>query len=209
MPTLVIGNATLADISIKYGLPERLRLHRAQAMTLRTSVHVQAFFLLLLEAYIGGVYSDQGIEATSDWVKLLFRPYVKEAYRIVREQYGLLPDPESPLSPPPSPARTDTEGTYYGTRGNRPSYSFSGLNHDLASTGMACELHRPLITLQSIHWVYETERDNAMKATPMWIVRANIDGRQIAVGRGTTKKSAQNDAAMKSLANLNASGTRE
>lgn len=38
---LIVGNSTLADISRMYGLPARLHLHPAQAITLRASVNIQ------------------------------------------------------------------------------------------------------------------------------------------------------------------------
>jgi dsRNA-specific ribonuclease len=43
---LVVGNSTLADISRMYDLPARLRLHPAQAITLRASVNIQGTFTL-------------------------------------------------------------------------------------------------------------------------------------------------------------------
>jgi len=38
---LIVGNATLAGISRMYGLPARLHLHPAQAITLRASANIQ------------------------------------------------------------------------------------------------------------------------------------------------------------------------
>jgi ribonuclease-3 len=48
--SMIVGNPTLAEISLRYRLPDRLRLHPPQAITLRTSTHIQAD---VLEAFIG------------------------------------------------------------------------------------------------------------------------------------------------------------
>ncbi|KAG9218705.1 hypothetical protein CCMSSC00406_0001181 [Pleurotus cornucopiae] len=78
---LVVGNATLADM-----LPYRLRLHAAQAITLRASTNIQAD---VFESYVGGLYKDQGLAAVEKWLHPLLLPYAEEAYKFVRKQYGL------------------------------------------------------------------------------------------------------------------------
>ncbi|KAJ6595616.1 ribonuclease III domain-containing protein [Mycena vulgaris] len=88
---IIVGNATLAEISVKYKLPEQLRLHPAQAVTLCASTNVQAD---VFKSFISGLYTDQGLGCA--------------AYNIVRVQHGLTPvgtpDPAACLpSPAPSP----------------------------------------------------------------------------------------------------------
>ncbi|KAJ3485269.1 hypothetical protein NLJ89_g11915 [Agrocybe chaxingu] len=39
---MIVGNPTLAEISLKYKLPDHLRLHPAQSITLRASTNIQA-----------------------------------------------------------------------------------------------------------------------------------------------------------------------
>ncbi|KAJ3734970.1 ribonuclease III domain-containing protein [Lentinula guzmanii] len=92
---LVVNNATLANIAVKYNLPNDLRLHPAQAVALKASPNVQAD---LFESYVGGLYQDQGLQVVQDWLKELFRPYAMSAYRILRTQHGL----PAEFSPPPS-----------------------------------------------------------------------------------------------------------
>ncbi|KAK2465951.1 hypothetical protein APHAL10511_001592 [Amanita phalloides] len=98
---MIVGNTTLAEISRRYKLHDRLLLHSAQAVTLRASFNIQAD---VFEAFVGGLYKDQGEDVVRDWLNPLFRPYAAEAYNLVRKQYGLpalqLPTPTS--SPPPS-----------------------------------------------------------------------------------------------------------
>ncbi|KAF8272112.1 hypothetical protein EI94DRAFT_418210 [Lactarius quietus] len=102
MRALVVGNSTLATIAVQYRLPDHLRLHIAQSVTLKASTHVQGLIVFHLralpthkadvfESYVGGLYKDQGLSATKAWLDKLFTPYVKSAYRIVREQHGLPP----------------------------------------------------------------------------------------------------------------------
>ena len=52
--------------------------------------------LKLVQAYVGGVYRDQGAEVASKWLMSLLRPHVKAAYQSVREAYLLPPVTEAP-----------------------------------------------------------------------------------------------------------------
>ncbi|KAJ2923319.1 hypothetical protein H1R20_g13776, partial [Candolleomyces eurysporus] len=90
--SLMVGNSTLADISKRYKLPDRLRLHPAQALTLRASTNVQAD---VFEAFVGGLFRDQGLGVVQAWLRPLFEPFAREAYHIVRKQHNLPPLPPS------------------------------------------------------------------------------------------------------------------
>ncbi|KAI0053691.1 ribonuclease III [Auriscalpium vulgare] len=182
---LVVGNSTLATIAVKYHLPESLRLHVAQSVTLKASTNVQAD---VFESYVGGLYKDQGIVAVSKWIRSLFRPYVIEAYHIVRRQHGLpplgapaypgYPGPpmmsSTPLSPPssPPPAMAPVTLGHLGL-----------FNQRLQQEG------------RTIEWVYTDSVGEGTKATPVWVARAMINNDCWGVGRGNTKKAAKNEAA--------------
>ncbi|KAF9480724.1 ribonuclease III [Pholiota conissans] len=89
---MIVGNPTLAEISVKYRLPDRLRLHPAQAITLRASTSIRAD---VFEAFIGGLYIEQGLEVVKRWINALFAPYALAAYNIARRDHGLPPLPPS------------------------------------------------------------------------------------------------------------------
>ncbi|KAG5639683.1 hypothetical protein H0H81_005866 [Sphagnurus paluster] len=189
---LVVGNATLAEISLKYKLPIRLRLHHAQAITLRASTHIQAD---VLESFIGGLYHEQGLKAVQNWLNPLFRPYATAAYRIVRVQHGLpllaspSPSPRS-LQTPPELASAPTPMTTIG--------HLALFNQKLQKADCTVE------------WIYSdtpeagtdgkgTAEDGTSrrgtKTTPVWYVRVLVSGEVYGSGRGNTKKAARNEAA--------------
>ena len=63
-----------------------------------------SFFLIFLmitraQAYVGGVYRDQGADVASNWLISLLRPYIEIAYQSARE-VRLLDDQENPHSLP-------------------------------------------------------------------------------------------------------------
>ncbi|KAG5648801.1 hypothetical protein DXG03_000150 [Asterophora parasitica] len=184
---LIVGNATLAEISLKYKLPDRLRLHPAQAITLRASTHVQAD---VLESFIGGLYHERGLEAVRGWLDPLFTPYATAAYRLVRTQHGLpaLPTPSSSprLSSPPATPHALTPMTTIG--------HLALFNQHLQKGD------------RQVEWIYSDSPDHddgkggvtevkGTKTTPVWFVRVLVDGEFYGRGRGNTKKAARNEAA--------------
>ncbi|KAH9943203.1 ribonuclease III [Epithele typhae] len=202
---LVVGNPTLASISVIYRLPERLRMHPAQAMTLRASMNVQAD---LFESFVGGLYLDRGLEVVRSWLDPLFRPYIVEAYRVVRVQHGLSPDPAPYVPrPPPTPGSPSTSdisdadpSPQPGTPGPWPSPPPSG--------GMANVGHLSLFNqyiqqqYKNVQWLYSDSVGEGTLTTPIWVVRAMIDGECVGRGRGSTKKAARNEAAKEGLVYL-------
>ncbi|KAJ7755966.1 hypothetical protein B0H16DRAFT_1827977 [Mycena metata] len=182
---MIVGNATLAEISRKYRLPEKLRLHPAQAETLRASTNIQAD---LFESFIGGLYTKQGLVAVTQWLNPLFRPYARAAYAIVRAQHGL-PPVESPLASPtsshgiPSPLNSDTNIGHLAL-----------FNQHLQKSDQHAE------------WVYSDHHPfsdmDGNKSTPVWSVQVLVDGRVFGWGRGKTKKAARNQAAKEGLVQL-------
>ena len=63
-------------------------------------------FCKLFQAYVGGLFREQGVDTVKRWLDPLFGPLVDDAYQAERRGY-LLPEPATPvtpsLTPPPSP----------------------------------------------------------------------------------------------------------
>ncbi|KAF9464826.1 ribonuclease III domain-containing protein [Collybia nuda] len=189
---MIVGNSTLAEISLKYKLPDRLRLHPAQAITLRASTHIQAD---VFESFVGGLYLDQGLAVVKRWLDPLFRPYVTAAYHIVRKEHGLPPMPTPSPSPSPgsSPVAQSTSTELMPT---------TTIGH-LALFNQHLQKHNC-----QVEWIYsdkgfDNEDPNApkdtlirgTKTTPVWFVKVMVDGTFYGRGRGNTKKAARNEAA--------------
>ncbi|KAI6163203.1 ribonuclease III domain-containing protein [Pisolithus thermaeus] len=183
--SMVVGNATLANISCQYGLHQRLRLHAAQEVTLRASMNIQAD---VFESYVGGLYCDQGLLATETWLKALFIPYVKDAYHHVRAQHGL---PPVPLLGNDLPALADTGrgvGRITGDEG-------SGLTRGHLALFNQVMNKKKL----DVEWVYTTEVGGGTITTPIWKTKAEVNGEVYGRGMGRTKKAARNEAAKEGL----------
>jgi hypothetical protein len=156
----------------------------------RTSA-LKLFFFPCTQSYVGGLYKDQGLAATKDWLDKLFTPYVKEAYRIVREQHGLPPAGVSnelqvvtgtglkPPTPPPELPRMGMATTTLGHLGL--------FNQRLQQQCL------------SIEWVFDDTVTESNRATPVWAAKALVDGACWGYGRGNTKKAAKNEAAKEGL----------
>lgn len=179
--SLVVGNYTLATITRVYRLNDRIRSHPAQEIALRASSNIQAD---VFEAYVGGLFKDRGLEVVKAWLHPLFRPYIVEAYRVVRIEHGLSPDPE------PQPPRLLRAGDSPSSAPSRLSPSIGHLslfNQYLQQKNMVVE------------WVYTDSAGEGTKTTPIWIVRAMVDEQCFGRGRGNTKKAAKNEAAKEGL----------
>lgn len=212
---MIVGNSTLAEISLRYKLPDRLRLHPAQSITLRASTNIQAD---VFESFVGGLYLDQGLEAVKAWLNPLFRPFVTAAYQIVRHQHGLPPLTTPPLSASPSPSSSPSPS---------PS-SNSPIHPDLSSASSigATIGHLALFNQQlqknsrQVEWVYSDGGEQHVgnggsaycdpgvpahllvkgtQTTPVWYVKVMVDGEFYGRGRGNTKKAARNEAAKEGL----------
>ena len=149
------------------------------------------FFWFRTQSYVGGLYKDQGLSATKAWLDKLFTPYVKEAYRIVREQHGLPPLGVSnelqavtgtgpkPPTPPPETPRMGMATTTLGHLGL--------FNQRLQQQSL------------SIEWVFDDTVTESNRATPVWAAKALVNGDCWGHGRGNTKKAAKNEAAKQGL----------
>ncbi|KAI6135130.1 ribonuclease III [Pisolithus thermaeus] len=186
--SLVVGNATLAKISCQYGLHKYLRLHTAQEITLRASLNVQAD---VFESYVGGLYCDQGLPVVETWLKALFIPYIKDAYCHVRAQHGL----------PPLPLPGDNL-TISGDLGRRAA----GISNDESNgtTHGHLALFNQLMSQKQldVEWVYASSTEGGTVTTPIWSVKAEVNGEVYGRGKGRTKKAARNEAAKEGLIKL-------
>ncbi|KAI9000761.1 ribonuclease III domain-containing protein [Trametes punicea] len=205
---LVVGNPTLAWISVQYRLPERLRMHPAQAITLRASANIQAD---LFESFVGGLYLDQGLEAVKAWLHPLFRPFLAIAYRVVRVQHGLPPEPAYPTSPPPPYYRSSADATgpprpasmIPGPTSPPQTWSTPPPPRMPASIGHLSLFNQHLQQqCKNVEWVYSDSAGEGTKTTPIWVVRAMVEGECLGRGRGSTKKAARNEAAKEGLVKL-------
>ncbi|KII94661.1 hypothetical protein PLICRDRAFT_187496 [Plicaturopsis crispa FD-325 SS-3] len=185
---MMVGNTTLAEISLKYKLPNKLRLHPAQSITLRASNNVQAD---VFESYVGGLYTDQGLDVAKNWLSPLFRPYAKAAYHIVRTQHGLpaLPTP----SPSPDPDAPHVQTPARPIPWHPPTLSTQSVGH-LAYFNQKVQNDNKVV-----EWNYSSGAGDGIKTTPIWIVRAIVDSEFVGEGRGNTKKAARNEAAKQGL----------
>lgn len=137
-----------------------------------------------LQAYVGGLYLDAGLDAVQVWLHELFRPYIVEAYRIMRVQHGLSPDP---------PACTPR-------RDSAPPTSPAGPSRNVPSVGHLSLFNQYLQQKsQAVEWVYADSEGEGTKTTPIWVVRAMVNGECLGRGRGSTKKAAKNEAAKEGL----------
>jgi len=120
----------LAEICMSYGLHMTLNVSGHQASDLRASQSVQAD---VFKAYVGGVYRDQGADVVSSWLISVLRPHIKAAYRIVRDDYLLLPH-EAPADAFGAPSRRVVTDRPHGRRRRRRSDSGDGRSDDTGDT---------------------------------------------------------------------------
>jgi hypothetical protein len=120
----------------------------------------------------------------------LFTPYVREAYRIVREQHGLSPvgfnneldaaiGGHAPPTPPPESRRAFTNSATLG---------------HLGLFNQRLQQHS-----KPIEWVFDDTVTESSNATPFWVAKALVDGECWGVGHGNNKKAAKNEAAKQGL----------
>ena len=133
------------------------------------------------------MYKDRGVaglEVIKNWMRGLFRPYLSEAYRVVRVEHGLSPDPE------PMPPRSQDRSPGAPSRLSPSIGHLSLFNQYLQQKNLVVE------------WVYADSAGEGTKTTPIWIVRAMVDEQCFGRGRGNTKKAAKNEAAKEGLVKL-------
>ncbi|KAG7097376.1 hypothetical protein E1B28_004726 [Marasmius oreades] len=160
---LMVSNSTLANISKRYQLPRRLHLHPAQAIALRASVHVQAD---VFEAFVGGLYTDQGMDAVKPWLSSLFRPYAIAAYSAIRTQHGLPPDDQ--VQPQPLSASESSDSSYSSSPsppsspGLEPELNsrHAGYTHPEVQHGYLALFNQIIAKRNlSLEWTFQTLKD--------------------------------------------------
>ncbi|KAJ6538326.1 ribonuclease III domain-containing protein [Mycena vulgaris] len=170
----LVCNTTLAKISVKYKLPDRLKVQDpGSAEVIRSAKNPQAD---VFESYIGGLYEDQGgIACVQTWLEALYRPFMTAAYK---SQCGVQP----------------------AIAANAKCTEITGaVNHvDLLTK----YLQRRLRTTQlGVQWEYG---GGGSKGRPleMWSANLFIGGEVFGSGQGPTKKVAENAAAKQGLARM-------
>lgn len=163
------------------------------------------------QAFVGGLFRDQGLDAVMRWLDPLFQPYAHAAYLTVRQQHGLpaaLPTPQS--SPRAAPTAMYAEP--------------SQLSATSATVGHLALFNQHLQrSNREVEWVYAEGGSAASgsstdgfidpgakqediiqgnKTTPVWYVKVMVDKEFYGRGRGNTKKAARNEAAKEGLQKL-------
>ena len=90
----LVCNETLAMLSARYGLHERLEAAPEQLPALRSNPDVRAD---LFEAYIGALYDEHGADAADQFLSAVFEQLATVAYASLKAQYlpvGLLIHPD-------------------------------------------------------------------------------------------------------------------
>jgi ribonuclease-3 len=222
---LLVANPNLAQISVHYHLPDYLRINPAQAVTLRASVHVQGKFFLscsfpfenpytdnpslrripkadTFEAYVGGLFVDQGLEVVKEWIFGVLKPYAEEAYSRVRAEHGM-----GEVNGNGTPVKVKSEpDSKSGINGN----SIGSLSPPTTSATASIPLS-PAIDSGHLSYInqYFSQQgkyvdwrflpSEGTKTTPVWVVEAYINNVKIGSGKAPTKKGAKNEAARQAL----------
>jgi ribonuclease III len=119
------------------------------------------------------------------------KPRIVEAYRVVRVQHGLSPDP-TPVS---TQAMVMTGPGYPGS---------SSRATPTATTAGHLSLFNQYLQQRNkaVEWEYSGSAGQGTKTTPIWVVQAIVDNECLGRGRGSTKKAAKNEAAKEGLSNM-------
>jgi len=171
MRAKIVRNKILAKFAVHYAFGPRLKVHPSQEALLRETESVLAG---TFEAYVGGLYSDYGIEGYTmkiqPWLSSLLTPYVKKAYDEALAEH-----------PSPGPNSPATARGYWAQ-----------LNEKLFKMGSVVE------------WKEESlsARDPNGEGGLLWNVEAIVDGQVIGAGSGLNKKTAKNIAAYHALETL-------
>jgi len=176
--SLIVQNTNIATISTHYRLPADLRIHAAQAVALRASTHVQAD---LFEAYVGGLFVEQGMDPVREWLFEVLRPYAEQAYETIRQEYIITSSGGSGAHPPLTP---DDNGQNDSDGGHLPY-----LNQICAQRNL------------NIEWKF-LPSEATSNAIPQWIVECWVEGKCQGTAKASTKKKAKHEAARHALIEL-------
>ncbi|KAJ7068789.1 hypothetical protein C8F01DRAFT_1247277 [Mycena amicta] len=196
--SMIVENAHLAPISVKYGLPQHLLADRTQALALRNTVSVQAD---LFEAFVGGLYTDQGMNIVQPWLHALFRPYARNAYNTIRAQHG-----QPPLEASPSDSSGFGEPSGHIVLFNQTLQKLSRQNVEWRFLGGEPALQAMPVSvapedaqMRAALDAYREAHALGNKVTPVWSAQVTVDGELYGRGIGNTKRAAKNEAAKQGL----------
>ncbi|KAH9061832.1 hypothetical protein EDB83DRAFT_2386483 [Lactarius deliciosus] len=104
-PNLSVGPSSVRLIGLFYPWPcavlyrlhDRLLVQPAQASEVKVSQNAQENNARE-QAYVGGLYREQGMGPVNDWLRSLFQLYVLDAYENIRREH-LLPPVQTPHAP--------------------------------------------------------------------------------------------------------------
>ncbi|KAJ7075718.1 ribonuclease III domain-containing protein [Mycena belliarum] len=169
----LVCNSTLAKISAKYKLHDRIRVLPTQS-NIRLVPNVQAD---VFEAYIGGLYEDQGLASAATWLEDLFRPHITDAYNSLRG---------SSSTKVVEAAETSSHSTGPGSRPDTAPIYMALFNWQLQTREMTVE------------WVYAHPPDPDANNEIWWSAKALV-GEDVFHGIGRTKSAARGAAAKEAL----------
>jgi hypothetical protein len=80
----------------------------------KSSSTTKEIFLKCAQAYVGGLYRDQGLDVIRTWIIPIVQPHVEAAYQNLRDDYLpeaiLLPGVSTASYPSPPPSSASSEG---------------------------------------------------------------------------------------------------
>ena len=139
------------------------------------------------------MHNDRGLEVLQDWIYALFRPYVQEAYRIVRVQHGLPPTADYPVlmsatpnwtQPPPVGATIQSSpSSSTNTSDEEPPPPLRSYGHQ--ATGHLAQLNQ---RLQQSRKIVEWSPDQAHARHPAGKPHAVLTTRSSRKGRARLRK---------------------
>ena len=143
------------------------------------------------------MHDDRGLEVLQDWIYALFRPYVQEAYHIVRVQHDLPPTADYPVLTSATPNWTQPPpvgATIQSSPGSSTNTSDEESSRPLCSYGRQATGHLALLNqrLQQsrkiVEWKYSKESGPGTRTTPRWKATCSLDKRSSRKGRACLRK---------------------
>ena len=118
------------------------------------------------KSYIGGLHMDQGLEAVRSWLRPLLLPDAREAYRIVRKEYGLPPsDGTAPARRVTPFAQLSPNTSVEASR----SMWFSPAQYSTNVGHLALFNQRLQQESKPVEWVYTGSDGEGSSTTPVWV----------------------------------------
>jgi ribonuclease III len=150
------------------------------------------------QAYIGGLYEDQGLEVVNVWLNALLTPFVEEMYVLIRKEWG----------------QDSRQAGGNSAHNTQPSTTDACLVASEVPTDDPAEVrvqgHLGLLNQwlhknrKSVEWVWTSPYNRATAqneddVTFGWFARIKVDGQFVGCGHGRTKQWAKNEAAKEAI----------